>query len=422
MIDLDRFWSFVGYRPGLSATAQEWEACLGPEGWQTLRGRLFCGDGVTGGIRRPGDGRTLKVVPLTGGRYGLVCTATGDLVESGLTEQDMVAHRLNLRSLRVLVAEALDLVPDRQPVGESPRAVSVGAWSPVTGTDIPVFMILPPTARLLTSEIKRLLIESQDRFVLLVPQHPQLSQGLRREMERQRASVVPLSEVLQCDPDGRFSSSPAWTTYCDAYCQQHLPERMVPAGPEYLFAKKGMWSIRFQGKETYLDGDLKGAAFIHYLIRHQGQEMHVIRMMADVAGAEREQIIPEAEGLDLAPNDAGDLVDKKTVRDCRQRHEELEIEQEKARRAGTKARLAEIKEEIGQIVAYLSASLGLHGKSRKALDDVSKVRRRISRVINIAYEKIGRCDSDLEAHLRNSIRTKINMSYAPDQPVDWVLE
>ena len=420
MICLDGFWDFVSFRPGLSATADEWKTCLGDEGWRALRRPLFIGDGIANNCTGP-DGRTLLVVPMSRGTYSLVCPVTGNLQQTGLAEPDVTAYRLNVAALRSLTAKALGFTLDPQPVRVIPTAFPVGSWSPVTGTDISVFMILPPTARLLASEIGRLLLECGKGFILLVTKAPKLPSSFRAKIDQQQAAIISLAEVLVCDTAGQFSASPSWETYQHGYSRQHLAGRMVPAQPEYRFAKRGMWTLRFAGKDTYLDGDLKGAAFIHYLIQHQGQDIHVIRMMADVAGAERMQVTPEAEGLDLAASDAGDLVDEKTIRDCRERYEQLEIEQDEARRARDKARLSDIKEEIGKIAAYLSASLGLGGKSRKALDDVSKVRRRIARVINTTIDKIEKNDPDLATHLRNSITTHINMSYTPDRPVDWVL-
>jgi len=421
VICLDRFWDFVSFRPGLSATADEWKVCIGDEGWRTLRRPLLIGGGIASNCTRS-DGRTLQVVPMSRGTYSLVCPVTGSLEQTGLTEPDVTAYRLNVTALRSLTAEALGFVPDPRPVRRVASAFPVGSWAPVTGTDISVCMILPPTARLLTSEIGRLLLECGNGFVLLVPKIPKLPSSLRAKVQRQQAVIIPLAEILVCNAAGQFSASPSWETYQHAYARQHLADRMVPAQPEYQFAKRGMWALRFAGKDTYLDGDLKGAAFIHYLIQHQGQDIHVIRMMADVAGAERMQVAPEAEGLGLAASDAGDLVDEKTIRDCRKRYEQLEIEQDEARRATDKARLSDINDEIGKIAAYLSASLGLGGTSRKALDDVSKVRRRIARVINTAIERIEQSDPDLATHLRNSITTYTNMSYAPDRPVDWALE
>lgn len=213
------------------------------------------------------------------------------------------------------------------------------------GADIPVFMILPPTTSLLAKEIGRLLLENDRGFVLLVPKQPKLSSSLRSRIERQQAAIIPLAEVIECAAAGACSASSSWRAYRSAYCRRHQADEMVPAQPEYQFAKRGMWSLRFAGKETFLEGDLKGASFIHYLIRHQGQEIHVIRMMADVAGAERMQVTPEAEGLELAPGDGGDLADEKTIRECRERYEQLEVDREEARRAGDKARLGNIQDE-----------------------------------------------------------------------------
>jgi hypothetical protein len=199
---------------------------------------------------------------------------------------------------------------------------------------------------------------------------------------------------------------------------QSLPERIVLVQPEYQFAKKGMWSLRFVGKDTYLEGDLRGAVFIHYLIRHQGHQVYVIRMMADVAGTERKQINAAAEGLSLASGNAGELVDEKTIQSCRNRYDSLVAEREHA----DGDRLAEIHKEIRQIALYLSSALGLGGKSRKALNDVTRVRKRIARVIKITIDKIEEHDPDLARHLRNSIRTNTEMSYIPDRPIDWTLE
>jgi len=359
---------------------------------------------------------------MSGGAYALVCPVTGNVEQVGLAEPDVRAFRLNVTALRSEVAEALGVTPDPQPVWEAPRAFPLGTWAPIPGANIPAFMMLPPTARLLRSEVSRLLIECDRGFLLFVPKQPKLPSSLRAQLDRQGAAIIPLAETVVCDSAGRFSASSSWGTYQNAYCQRHMADQMVPAEPEYQFAKRGMWALRFAGKATYLGGDLKGAAFIHHLIRHQGQEIHVIRLMADVAGAERAQATAEAEGLEFAASNGGDLVDEKTIRECRERYEELEAEREEARRAGDKARLARIQEEVGKIAAYLSNSLGLGGRSRKAIDDVSKVRRRIARVINITIDKIEENDPDLATHLRNSIRTHINMCYAPDRPVHWALE
>jgi len=187
--------------------------------------------------------------------------------------------------------------------------------------------------------------------------------------------------------------------------------------PEHQFAKRGMWAIRFAGKETFLEGDLKGAAFIHHLIRHQGMQIHVIRLMADVAGAERTKIVPAAEGLETDSAAADDAADKRTIKECEARYDSLVAEREYA----NEDRVSEIETEISKIAAYFSSTLGLGKKSRKMGDEVAAARRRIARVINIAFDKIDKSDVELATHLRNSIRTHTEMVYEPDREVDWVL-
>jgi len=417
VIPLDGFWGFISYRPGLSATEAEWTACLGVDGWRSLRKQILVGDGVSPTCVRPTDGRTLRIVPMSGGTYGLVCPATGNLEASGLPEADVTGYRLDANSLRAMVANALGITPDPQPVREVPRAFPVGNWEPATGAGIPAFMILPPTTSLLTNEINRLLLEHSRGFVLLVPRPPKLSATLRAHIERQQACIIPLCEVVACDALGRFSASSAWQTYRDAYCQRHLADRMVPALPAYQFARKSMWAIRFAGTETFLEGDLKGAAFIHHLIRHQGQRIHVVRLMADVAGAERAKVIAAAEGLATDSATADDAADERTIKECQARYDALVAEREHA----DEGRLSKIETEIAEIAAYLSSTLGLGKKSRKLGDEVAAARRRIARVVNIAYDKIEKSDPELAIHLRNSIRTHTEMVYEPDREVDWVL-
>lgn len=425
MIPLEGLWDFICYRPGLSAIADEWRSVLGDDGWRTLRDWLFTGTGVAQTYIRPTDGQRLQVVPLRKGQYGLVCPVTGSLDASNLSKSDVTSYTLNVTALRRMVAEGLGITTDPKPVREVPWAFPVGNWEPTKGTNLPVFMILPPTARLLASEVSRLLVEHPRGFILLVPRQPKLSSALRAQLDRQKAMVTPLDEVLPCWESGQLSASPAWETYRNAYCQQHFTDRMVPEGPRYQFAKKGMWALRFEGKDTYLESELRGAAFIHYLIRHQGQQLHGVRMLIDVAGEERKRINAAAEGLETASGSAGELVDREAIKSCRDRYDSLVAERErilKSDHGDSNDRLAEIEKEIGQITAYLSASLGLGGRSRKAADNVAKVRRRIARVINITVAKIEKSDPSLAAHLRNSITTHTEMSYAPDHHIDWALE
>ena len=184
------------------------------------------------------------------------------------------------------------------------------------------------------------------------------------------------------------------------------------APPEYQFAKKNMWAILFNGTETFLESTLKGPVFIKYLLQHQGEEIHVARMLADIAGDER---LAQA-------SDAGDTISKEEIADYRKRYDELMSDREEATEWNDEGRLQTIDEELGQIAVHLGPLLGLGGRSRKASDDVGRIRKAIGRVIGIALDKIMKNDAALEQHFRNSIRTHTYMSYQPETPIDWNFE
>ena len=129
--------------------------------------------------------------------------------------------------------------------------------------------------------------------------------------------VVSLGDIVQGDDAGSLAASPAWETIKASYRQQFLPEMAVAAEPQYQFAKRGMWVMRYDGKVTYLDGNLRGAAFIQYLIQRQGQEIPVIRMLMDIAGTDVPHLDVQAEGLSTAAANTGDLADKKTIAQCK---------------------------------------------------------------------------------------------------------
>ena len=190
------------------------------------------------------------------------------------------------------------------------------------------------------------------------------------------------------------------------------PEELALLKADYVFAKKTDWVIRFGGEVTFLNDTLKGPIFIQYLLKHQGREIHVARMLADIAGDER---LAQA-------SDAGEMIDERTFAQCQQRYEELEEERIDAEKKKDADRLGIIRAEISKLANYFAYSVGLGNRSRKAQDDVGKIRSRITRVMEIAYDKIAKSNPKLEIHLRSFIKTHTYMSYMPDKQIDWNFE
>lgn len=418
MIDLGEFWRFVSRLPGLSAVRAEWQGRLGQRGFHVLT-RWFVGDGPARTYPHPDDGRALRVVPLSRGRLCAVCETTGTTVIADLPTDEARCLRVNLVQLRQDVAECLGLVEDHDPIRVPAKAFPVGTWSPVAGRAVPAFMLLAPTARAAAAEVGRLVLGARASFLLMAPVPLHLDSATRERMTESGGMLLPLNDVIRCAPDGRLEPSAAWETFKASYCQQFLPGLMAPAEPRYLFAKRGMWMVRFDGKLTVLDGGLKGAAFIHYLIRRPGREIPVVQVLADIAGAERPPVDMGAEGLSVASADTGELVDKQTIAACKREYESLSAEIAEARKNRDRGRVEQLEGRIGQIADYLSGALGLGSRARKGSNDVARIRKRIARVIGIAVEKIRESDPALAAHLQNSISTHSVMSYKPERPIDW---
>jgi len=409
MIPLNDFWQFVAFRPGMGATGLEWCRVFGDDLWPVMRQRMFIGDGIAPSCIMSSGSRPMRVVPSSSG-FQLVCDATGVVESDAVPEEDVRCYRLDLHALREATAKALGIEPEPGTVRDAPGAFPLGDWQPVEGVTLPVYLMLPPTPRLFQTEIQRLLLSAGDGFVLLVPMLPRIDRQTRDLIERKKARILALGEILAWD-GSMFCPTPAWLGYSDAYCRKHLVDRMVPATPKYLFAKKSAWMIRFAGKETILDSTLKGPVFIRYLLEHQNKEIHVARMLADIAGDER---------LDRA-SDAGELIDQKTLKECREQYKELQEELARAQRKHPD-QISKIEEEIRQLANYFAQCVGLGGKSRKGADDVAKIRKRIARVIETACEKIEENDPKCADHLRKSIKTHTFMTYEPETWTDWNFE
>ena len=413
MIDLDRFWSFVGHRPGLSATAQEWEACLGPEGWQTLRGRMFYGDGVARVIRRPGDGRTLKVVPLTGGRYGLVCTATGDLVESGLTADEVRCYRLNAQPLRADIASALSVLEAPQRLADPGRLFPVGTWTPKQGHDVPVHMVLPASSAGLCRELHRIAKRGNEGAIVLLPQIAKLDAALREDMKQSQVGLVPLCEILEFDEQSGFRATAAWQTYRDAYCQQFLPEAMVAAGPDCAFEWAGdYWHLTFGGETTHVKDGI-GPRYLALLLTNRPRSLYCPDMVALAQGNPLRKISEVADPI----------ADDEAIEQCERHLHETEEELKEAKDWNDVGRQEKLQEEIGFLTEHRRKLLGLHGRTRTFSNSAENARTSVTNAVNrmLRSEAIQKKLPGAYRHLDKAISRGVFMSYGPDPPLDWVL-
>jgi len=230
----------------------------------------------------------------------------------------------------------------------------------------------------------------------------------------------------------------------------HLEGRELPYVIETLSAKGDAWEVeapeeepnaRLSRQESALrqEGeywtlthagsvlrfkDVKGLHYLAYLLRHPGQELHVLDL-AELTGATPERRAGVAGAL---------------VPDTARRRELDEPVLDAAAKAAYKRRVAEIREELAEaedlndagrmaalaeereiIARQLATAVGLGGRDRAAATNAERARVAVTLAIKSVLKKIGRVHPVLGSHLKRSIKTGRFCLYAPDpaSPVSW---
>ncbi len=411
MIPLNDFWQFIAFRPGLGATGLEWCSVFGDDLWPVMRQRMFIGDGIASSCISSGDSRPMRVVPGSGG-FQLVCEATGVVESDAVPEEDVRCYRLDLRAFRDETAGALGIEPEPGTVRDAPGAFPLGDWQPVEGVTLPVYLMFPPTAKLLQVEIQRLLLSAGDGFILLVPELPRLDRATRDLIEQKKAMVLALSDVLAWD-DSTLCSTQAWQTYRDAYCARHHADRMVPAPPSYEFRKTGdYWTVRFNGEFTTIK-DAIGPSYVAQLLARPHRKIFAPDLLEAVTG----QV-----GIGKVGS-AGEQTDNQTLDEVKKKYLNIQAELEKAERNNDLAAQERLQRELDSLTDYLKTVKGFNGRTRKASDDADKIRRAMTQAIGRVLDSLG-AEGKLPAaaqHLRNAIKTGLFMSYEPEEELHWSL-
>lgn len=206
----------------------------------------------------------------------------------------------------------------------------------------------------------------------------------------------------------------------------------VEKQPENFFRKRGaVWEVRFQGRNTIclLNVD-KGAEYINLLLAFPEREMSVYEIACGSAanaadlpantGVASEEIEDGFQIVTGAPlTDAGDVADRRALREWQQRARELLGEIGEARDAGDHTRVEEIEEEMAFLTKALEGGKGLGGRQRKAGDKRKNVRDAFRNAVDRAIKQIEKYDKPLAEHLKASIKHGNEVVYRPGIPITW---
>jgi pimeloyl-ACP methyl ester carboxylesterase len=214
------------------------------------------------------------------------------------------------------------------------------------------------------------------------------------------------------------------------------PSKSVKSPPPHeatqgVFRREGeFWTIACRG-EIFRLRDVRGLAYIAYLLGHPGEEFHVLSLASKVGGTQNELAEPateeQAAQSDLTVGqmgDAGEMLDAQAKAAYKRRTAELREQLEEARELNQLERVDRLEDEIEAVGRELSRAVGLGGRDRRAASAAERARINVTRAIKVALERIAEHNPALATLLTSSIRTGTFCSYTQDArlPASWQLD
>lgn len=168
----------------------------------------------------------------------------------------------------------------------------------------------------------------------------------------------------------------------------------APAGPPALtMVRDGeRWSLRW-GERSLAVEDRRGLELLARLIERPGEEVHVLVLGAD-------------GGAPLPDSSAGEALDRRAIREYRERLAELDDALAQGSDAGLERERAFLQQELGR-------ALGLGGGLREVGSASERARVNVQRRLKDAIARIERLDAALGRYLRAAVRTGTYCTFRP---------
>ena len=113
------------------------------------------------------------------------------------------------------------------------------------------------------------------------------------------------------------------------------------------------------------------------------------------------------------------MLDPEAREQYRSRLRELELELEDAAAAHDPVREERARDEREFLLAELRSAVGLHGRTRRAIDPSERARKAVTWRIRDAITRAEAVHPPLGHHLRRSVRTGTLCVYDPPEPTRW---
>ncbi len=182
--------------------------------------------------------------------------------------------------------------------------------------------------------------------------------------------------------------------------------------PDYLFHCKGnFWEVAFNGSEVKHLKDTKGMRYIARLLWEPDRAITAVDLLAAEAG-----IDPR-----LAQGTSGEELDDRGRREMRELYKGLLEQRAKAEKANDETARAVAQAEIDVVEPELLRRLAKDGKPRENTD-LERVRKSVSIALRRGIDQCQKHLPELWKHLTTNVNTGNTLKYAPEQPIDWILD
>jgi hypothetical protein len=189
------------------------------------------------------------------------------------------------------------------------------------------------------------------------------------------------------------------------------PAESYPKDSRILKKQGATWFAAYEGVPKSIP-DSNGVAYVAYLLRQPGQEVHASKLRSDVQG----------DGRNLSAGSAGEILDSEALQDYKDRLTEIDEELAEAEANNDLSRKDKLSEERAALYAEIGSATGLRGKNRKAADDRERHRQAVSVAIHRALRAVKNVHEPLWQHLSNSLKIGEFLSYTPDQSISWTIQ
>ena len=184
------------------------------------------------------------------------------------------------------------------------------------------------------------------------------------------------------------------------------------------------WTLSYGGSVLRLR-DAKGMRYLAHLVRHPGQEFHVLDLVLTLTDEGAPGLEPPGDKRRARrprpASSAGPMLDVQAKADYRRRLAELREQLEEAERFNDVGRAEAARTEMEALATQLAQAVGLGGRDREAASDAERARVTVTLRVKAALEKIRRGHPSLGHHLTTCVHTGRFCSYVPDpaNPVPW---